>query len=118
VRGHQILLVLMLTVLALSPMRYSPPVEAKLPVKGDALQHPAKTVERLSVPAPTPVSVPVQIFRAVELPEEPPPRPTPKAVEPVPVPVRVRVAEKPRYDICRGKGRTYYNSGRSWHCNR
>jgi hypothetical protein len=54
----------------------------------------------------------------VELPEEPPPRPIPKAVEPVPVPVRVRVAEKPRYDICRGKGRADYNSGRSWHCNR
>jgi hypothetical protein len=27
-------------------------------------------------------------------------------------------AAKREPDICRGKGRSYYNNGRSWHCNR
>ena len=54
---------------------------------------------------------------------EPPPRPT-RVIEPEPEPnaktFRERI-KKPRVahsDICRGKGKTYTNNGRSWRCKR
>lgn len=42
------------------------------------------------------------------------------AVE-TPPPPAARAAVPPRrvaHNICRGRGRTYYNAGRSWRCNR
>src|SRR4029077_3677642 len=111
---------LMLLALVLSP---TPVVPKPTPAPGKADR--AVAPKPFTMPLPTPVRVitesyqafpsepvftlPVQAMR-VDPPAEEQPKPVVAAAIPKPA--------KRENDICRGKGRNYYNNGRSWRCNR
>jgi hypothetical protein len=132
-----ILIMLMFLALVLSP-RPSAPTPKPPPVKADKVVAP----KPFTLPLPTPVRVitesyqafpsesaftlPVEAMRVHQAaqtirhqdavstagasPAEEQPKPVVAAVAPKPA--------KRENDICRGKGRSYYNNGRSWRCNR
>jgi hypothetical protein len=110
-----LVLVLLLAPSASAPRPNRPPVatatqsvavkDDKLPVRTESY----KPLFAVSAAQESPLPEP-----AVEA----PPKSGPSlAAEPLPAratsaPLRVA------HDICRGRGRTYYNAGRSWRCNR
>jgi hypothetical protein len=115
-----IVVALMFFALMLSPTPSVPKAKPP-PVKTDKAVAP----KPFTMPLPTPVRVitesyqafpsepvftlPVQAMR-VSSPAEEQPKPVVAAAAPKPA--------KREPDICRGKGRSYYNNGRSWRCNR
>ncbi len=114
-----ILIMLMFLALVLSP-RPSAPTPKPPPVKADKVVAP----KPFTLPLPTPARVITESYQAfpsdpvftlpVEAMRVDPPAEQPK-------PVVAAAAPKPAKrepDICRGKGRSYYNNGRSWRCNR
>ena len=123
-----ILIMLMFLALVLSP-RPSAPTPKPPPVKADKTVAP----KPFTMPLPTPVRVITESYQA--FPSEPAftlpveamrvdrSSQTPSSTaeeQPKPV-VAAAAPNKPakrEHDICRGKGRRYYNNGRSWHCNR
>jgi outer membrane biosynthesis protein TonB len=115
-----ILIMLMFLALVLSP-RPSAPTPKPPPVKADKVVAP----KPFTLPLPTPARVITESYQA--FPSEPaftlpveamrvdPPAEQPKPVVAAAAPNK---AAKREPDICRGKGRSYYNNGRSWRCNR
>jgi hypothetical protein len=117
------MIMLMLLALVLSPTPVVPkPTPA--PVKADR----AAALKPFTMPLPTPVRVITESYQA--FPSEPVftlpveamrvHQASPPAEE-QPKPVVAAAAPRPakrENDICRGKGRSYYNNGRSWRCNR
>jgi hypothetical protein len=116
-----ILITLMLLALVLSP---TPSAPTPKPTPASVKTEKAVALKPFTMPLPTPVRVITESYQA--FPSEPvftlpvqamrvdPPAEQPK-------PVVAAAAPKPakrESDICRGKGRSYYNNGRSWRCNR
>jgi hypothetical protein len=113
------MIMLMLLALVLSPTPSVPKAKPP-PIKADRAVAP----KPFTMPLPTPVRVitesyqafpsepvftlPVQAMQVHQAEEQP--KPVVAAAAPK--------AAKREPDICRGKGRSYYNNGRSWHCNR
>jgi hypothetical protein len=111
-----ILLMLMLLALVLSPTP-SAPTPKPAPVKADR----AAALKPFTMPLPTPARVITESYQA--FPSEPVFTLPVQAmrVEEQKKPVVAAATPKPAKrepDICRGKGRSYYNNGRSWRCNR
>jgi hypothetical protein len=112
-----ILLMLMLLALVLSPTPVVPkPTPA--PVKADR----AAALKPFTMPLPTPARVITESYQA--FPSEPAFTLPVQAMrveeqkKPVVAAAAVPKPAKRENDICRGKGRSYYNNGRSWRCNR